>query len=159
MTSFRSTYLFAWFSQTKFPSIYITRFPRACTGVRVITRITARTYFIIIGYPQGHFEQTTPVAAAAAPMAGQPVIPLPPNGQPASYAPPAFLVPPPQFIPPQTAPPSIINYVPGPNGPAFQPNFQGYQGYSPPVQVQSLPQRSSKLSHLCILTNASCLRF
>ncbi|XP_076655665.1 CASC3 exon junction complex subunit isoform X1 [Halictus rubicundus] len=91
------------------------------------------------GYPQGHFEQTTPVAAAATPLAGQPVIPLPPNGQPASYAPPPFLVPPPQFIPPQTAPPSIINYVPGPNGPAFQPNFQGYQGYSPPVQPQRPP--------------------
>lgn len=91
--------------------------------------------YICTGYPQGHFEQTAPVAAPAAPMAGQPVIPLPPNGQPASYAPPPFLVPPPQFIPPQTAPPSIINYVPGPNGPAFQPNFQGYQSYTPPVQV------------------------
>ncbi|CAK9830326.1 Protein CASC3 [Anthophora retusa] len=91
------------------------------------------------GYPQGHFEQSTPVAAAAAPMAGQPVIPLPPNGQPASYAPPPFLVPSPQFISPQTAPPSIINYVSGPNGPAFQPNFQGYQGYSPPVQPQRPP--------------------
>lgn len=62
------------------------------------------------------------------------MIPIPPNGQPASYAPPPFLVPPPQFIPPQT-PASIINYVSGPNGPAFQPNYQGYQGYSPPVQV------------------------
>ncbi|XP_076765950.1 CASC3 exon junction complex subunit isoform X2 [Xylocopa sonorina] len=96
-------------------------------------------YFPPQGYPQGHFEQSTPVAAAAAPMAGQPVIPIPPNGQPASYAPPPFLVPPPQFISPQTAPPSIINYVPGPNGPAFQPNFQGYQGYSPPVQPQRPP--------------------
>ncbi|XP_017798145.1 PREDICTED: protein CASC3 isoform X2 [Habropoda laboriosa] len=96
-------------------------------------------YFPPQGYPQGHFEQTTPVAAAAAPMAGQPVIPLPPNGQPASYAPPPYLVPPPQFISPPTAPPSIINYVPGPNGPAFQPNFQSYQGYSPPVQPQRPP--------------------
>ncbi|XP_012152846.2 CASC3 exon junction complex subunit isoform X2 [Megachile rotundata] len=96
-------------------------------------------YFPPQGYPQGHFEQSTPVPGAAAPMAGQPVIPLPPNGQPASYAPPPFLVPPPQFIPPQTAPPSIINYVPGPNGPAFPPNFQGYQGYSPPVQPQRPP--------------------
>lgn len=96
-------------------------------------------YFPPQGYPQGHFEQTTPVAAAAAPMAGQPVIPIPPNGQPASYAPPPFLVPSPQFISPQTAPPSIINYVPGPNGPSFQPNFQGYQGYSPPVQPQRPP--------------------
>lgn len=69
-------------------------------------------------------------------MAGQPVISLPPSGQPAGYAPPAFLVPPPQFIPPQTAPPSIINYVPGPNGPTFPPNFQGYQGYNPSVQVR-----------------------
>ncbi|XP_015430720.1 PREDICTED: protein CASC3 isoform X2 [Dufourea novaeangliae] len=96
-------------------------------------------YFPPQGYPPGHFEQTTPVATAAAPMAGQPVIPLPPNGQPASYAPPPFLVPPPQFITPQTAPPSIINYVPGPNGPAFQPNFQGYPGYTPPVQPQRPP--------------------
>ncbi|XP_078037577.1 CASC3 exon junction complex subunit isoform X2 [Augochlora pura] len=96
-------------------------------------------YFPPQGYPQGHFEQTTPVAAAATPLAGQPVIPLPPNGQPASYAPPPFLVPPPQFIPPQTAPPSIINYVSGPNGPAFQPNYPGYQGYSPPVQPQRPP--------------------
>ncbi|XP_068972200.1 protein CASC3 isoform X2 [Bombus flavifrons] len=96
-------------------------------------------YFPPQGYPQGHFEQTTPVATATAPMTGQPVIPIPPNGQPASYAPPPFLVPPPQFISPQTAPPSIINYVPGPNGPAFQPNFQGYQGYSPPVQPQRPP--------------------
>ncbi|XP_076174148.1 CASC3 exon junction complex subunit isoform X2 [Ptiloglossa arizonensis] len=96
-------------------------------------------YFPPQGYPQGHFEQSTSVASAAAPMAGQPVIPLPPNGQPASYAPPPFLVPPPQFISPQTAPPSIINYVSGPNGPAFQPNYQGYQGYSPPVQPQRPP--------------------
>ncbi|RLU20263.1 hypothetical protein DMN91_006870 [Ooceraea biroi] len=92
------------------------------------------------GYPQGHFEQSSPVASATAgPMAGQPVISLPPGGQPASYAPPAFLVPPPQFIPPQTAPPNIINYVPGPNGPTFPPNFQGYQGYSPSVQPQGPP--------------------
>ncbi|KMR04521.1 protein casc3 [Lasius niger] len=91
------------------------------------------------GYPQGHFEQSSPVTPATAPMAGQPVISLPPGGQPASYAPPAFLVPPPQFIPPQTAPPSIINYVPGPNGPTFSPNFQGYQGYNPPVQPQGPP--------------------
>lgn len=96
-------------------------------------------YFPPQGYPQGHFEQSTPVAAAAAPLAGQPVIPIPPNGQPTSFAPPAFLVPPPQFIPPQTAPPSIINYVPGPNGPTFPPNFQGYQGYSPPVQPPRPP--------------------
>lgn len=96
-------------------------------------------YFSPQGYPQGHFEQTTSVATATAPMTGQPVIPIPPNGQPASYAPPPFLVPPPQFISPQTAPPSIINYVPGPNGPAFQPNFQGYQGYTPPVQPQRPP--------------------
>ncbi|XP_011639579.1 protein CASC3 isoform X1 [Pogonomyrmex barbatus] len=91
------------------------------------------------GYPQGHFEQSSPVAPATAPMAGQPVISLPPGGQPASYAPPPFLVPPPQFIPPQTAPPSIINYVPGPNGPTFPPNFQGYQGYNPSVQPQGPP--------------------
>lgn len=94
-------------------------------------------FFIFIGYPQSHFEQSTPVATATAPLAGQPVISIPPNGQPASYAPPPFLVPPPQFIPPQT-PASIINYVSGPNGPAFQPNYQGYQGYSPPVQVYTL---------------------
>lgn len=91
------------------------------------------------GFPQGHFEPSSPVASAAAPMAGQPVISLPPGGQPASYAPPAFLVPPPQFIPPQTAPPNIINYVPGPNGPTFPPNFQGYQGYNPSVQPQGPP--------------------
>ncbi|XP_077259839.1 CASC3 exon junction complex subunit isoform X1 [Temnothorax americanus] len=91
------------------------------------------------GYPQGHFEQSSPVAPATAPMAGQPVISLPPGGQAASYAPPPFLVPPPQFIPPQTAPPSIINYVPGPNGPTFPPNFQGYQGYNPSVQPQGPP--------------------
>lgn len=71
-------------------------------------------------------------------MAGQPVMSLPPGGQAASYAPPPFLVPPPQFIPPQTAPPSIINYVPGPNGPTFPPNFQGYQGYNPSVQVSKM---------------------
>ncbi|XP_070165506.1 protein CASC3 isoform X1 [Polyergus mexicanus] len=87
------------------------------------------------GYPQGHFEQPSP---ATAPITGQPVISLP-GGQPASYAPPAFLVPPPQFIPPQTAPPSIINYVPGPNGPTFSPNYQGYQGYNPSVQPQGPP--------------------
>lgn len=90
----------------------------------------------VSGYPQGHFEQSSPVTPATAPMAGQPVISLPPGGQAASYAPPPFLVPPPQFIPPQTAPPSIINYVPGPNGPTFPPNFQGYQGYNPSVQVR-----------------------
>ncbi|KAL6447300.1 hypothetical protein ACFW04_001505 [Cataglyphis niger] len=88
------------------------------------------------GYPQSHFEQSSPATAS---MAGQPVISLPPGGQPASYAPPAFLVPPPQFIPPQTAPPSLINYVPGPNGPTFSPNFQGYQGYNPSVQPQGPP--------------------
>ncbi|KAL0103116.1 hypothetical protein PUN28_017446 [Cardiocondyla obscurior] len=91
------------------------------------------------GYPQGHFEQSSPVAPATAPMTGQPVISLPPGGQAASYAPPPFLVPPPQFMPPQTAPPSIINYVPGPNGPTFPPNFQGYQGYNPSVQPQGPP--------------------
>lgn len=91
------------------------------------------------GYAQGHFEQSSPVTPATAPMTGQPVISLPPGGQPASYAPPAFLVPPPQFIPPQTAPPNIINYVPGPNGPTFSPNFQGYQGYNPSVQPQGPP--------------------
>lgn len=97
-------------------------------------------YFPPQGYPQGHFEQSSPVTPATAPMAGQPVISLPPpGGQPASYAPPAFLVPPPQFIPPQTAPPSIINYVPGPNGPTFPPNFQGYQGYNPSVPPQGPP--------------------
>ncbi|EFN73087.1 Protein CASC3 [Camponotus floridanus] len=96
-------------------------------------------YFPPQGYAQGHFEQSSPVTPATAPMAGQPVISLPPGGQPASYAPPAFLVPPPQFIPPQTAPPSIINYVPGPNGPTFSPNFQGYQGYNPSVQPQGPP--------------------
>ncbi|XP_012526151.1 protein CASC3 isoform X3 [Monomorium pharaonis] len=90
------------------------------------------------GYPQSHFEQSSPVAPTAAPLAGQPVISLPPGGQ-ANYAPPPFLVPPPQFIPPQTAPPSIINYVPGPNGPTFPPNFQGYQGYNPSVQPQGPP--------------------
>ncbi|EFN76144.1 protein CASC3 isoform X2 [Harpegnathos saltator] len=96
-------------------------------------------YFSPQGYPQGHFEQSSAVAPATTAIAGQPVISLPPSGQPAGYAPPAFLVPPPQFIPPQTAPPSIINYVPGPNGPTFPPNFQGYQGYNPPVQPQGPP--------------------
>ncbi|XP_014485899.1 PREDICTED: protein CASC3 [Dinoponera quadriceps] len=96
-------------------------------------------YFSPQGYPQGHFEQSSAVAPATTAMAGQPVISLPPSGQPAGYAPPAFLVPPPQFIPPQTAPPSIINYVPGPNGPTFPPNFQGYQGYNPSVQPQGPP--------------------
>ncbi|EGI68639.1 PREDICTED: protein CASC3 isoform X2 [Acromyrmex echinatior] len=96
-------------------------------------------YFPPQGYPQSHFEQSSSVAPATAPMAGQPVISLPPGGQAASYAPPPFLVPPPQFIPPQTAPPSIINYVPGPNGPTFPPNFQGYQGYNPSVQPQGPP--------------------
>ncbi|XP_046739129.1 trithorax group protein osa-like isoform X2 [Diprion similis] len=91
------------------------------------------------GYPPGHFEQAPPVATPAAPLAGQPVLPLPPGGQPASFAPPPFLVPSPQFLPPQGAPPSMINYVQGPNGPAFQPNFQGYQGFSPPVQPQGPP--------------------
>jgi hypothetical protein len=97
--------------------------------------LTDLSYFNVIGYPQGHFEQSSPVASATAPMAGQPVISLPPGGQPGSYAPPAFLVPPPQFIASQT-PPNIINYVPGPNGPTFPPNFQGYQGYNPSVQVR-----------------------
>ncbi|XP_015524060.2 protein CASC3 isoform X1 [Neodiprion lecontei] len=91
------------------------------------------------GYPAGHFDQAPPVAPPAAPLAGQPVLPLPPGGQPASFAPPPFLVPSPQFLPPQGAPPSMINYVQGPNGPAFQPNFQGYQGFSPPVQPQGPP--------------------
>ncbi|KYN00007.1 PREDICTED: protein CASC3-like isoform X1 [Cyphomyrmex costatus] len=99
----------------------------------------SRTVLESQGYPQSHFEQSSPVAPATAPMAGQPVISLPPGGQAASYAPPPFLVPPPQFIPPQTAPPSIINYVPGPNGPTFPPNFQGYQGYNPSVQPQGPP--------------------
>lgn len=60
------------------------------------------------------------------------MIPMPPGAQPASYAPPPFLVPTPQFIASQTAPPSIINYVPGPNGPLFQPNYQGFN----PAAVQ-----------------------
>ncbi|XP_033226650.1 protein CASC3-like isoform X2 [Belonocnema kinseyi] len=90
------------------------------------------TYYPTQGYPQGPFEQPSPVAPSTAPMAGQPVIPLPAAPQPPTYAqPPPFLVPPPQFMPPQTAPPSIINFVSGPNGPPFQPNFQGYQGYTP----------------------------
>ncbi|XP_051170088.1 transcription factor SPT20 homolog isoform X2 [Leptopilina boulardi] len=100
------------------------------------------TFYPSQGYPQGHFEQPTSVAPPNAPMAGQPVIPLPPAPQPPSYAPPPpFLVPPPQFMPPpQTAPPSILNYVPAPNGPPFQPNYQGYQGYNPaPVQAQGPP--------------------
>ncbi|XP_032665459.1 protein CASC3-like isoform X2 [Odontomachus brunneus] len=96
-------------------------------------------YFPPQGYPQGHFEQSSAVAPATTAMAGQPVISLPPSGQPAGYPPPAYLVPSPQFIPPQTAPPSIINYVPGPNGPTFPPNFQGYQGYNPSVQPQGPP--------------------
>lgn len=88
------------------------------------------------GYPPGHFDQAAPVATTAAPLAGQPVLPLPPGGQPANFAPP-FLVPPPQFLPPpQTAPPNLINYVQGPSGPPFPPNFQGYQGFTPPVQVR-----------------------
>ncbi|XP_066601229.1 protein CASC3-like [Prorops nasuta] len=91
------------------------------------------------GFAPGHFEQSAPVATSAPAIGGQPVISLPPSGQPASYAPPPFLVPPPQFIPPQSAPPSIINYVPGPNGPAFPANFQGYQGYNSPVQPQGPP--------------------
>ncbi|XP_012253652.2 protein CASC3 isoform X1 [Athalia rosae] len=92
------------------------------------------------GYAPGHFDQAAPVATPAAPpLAGQPVLPLPPGGQAANFAPPPFLVPPPQFLPPQGAPPSIINYVQGPGGPAFQPNFQGYQGFSPPVQPQGPP--------------------
>lgn len=108
------------------------------------------SYVNVPGYTQGHFEQSSPVAPATAPMAGQPVISLPPGGQAASYAPPPFLVPPPQFIPPQTAPPSIINYVPGPNGPTFPPNFQGYQGYNPSVQVSRinlLNIKSKRKSH------------
>lgn len=64
-------------------------------------------------------------------------MPLPNAGQPAPYAPPTFLVPPPQFISPQAAPPNIINYVPGPNGPAFPPNFPGYQGYNPTVLINN----------------------
>ncbi|XP_015109022.1 protein CASC3 isoform X2 [Diachasma alloeum] len=88
---------------------------------------------------QGHYEQPPPVPTTVAPMGGQPVMPLPPGGQPAPYAPPPFLVPPPQFIPSQTAPPNIINYVSAPNGPPFQPNFQGYQGYNPNVQPQGPP--------------------
>ncbi|XP_011309696.1 protein CASC3 isoform X2 [Fopius arisanus] len=90
-------------------------------------------------YPQGHFEPQPPGPTTVAPMGGQPVMPLPPGGQPAPYAPPPFLVPPPQFIPPQTAPPNIINYVSASNGPPFQPNFQGYQGYNPTVQPQGPP--------------------
>ncbi|XP_043267125.1 protein CASC3 isoform X2 [Venturia canescens] len=91
------------------------------------------------GFPQTHFEQQTPVGNSPAPMAGQPVMPLTPGGQPSGYAPPPFLVPPPQFIPPQAAPPNIINYVSTPAGPAFPPNFQGYQGYNPTVQPQGPP--------------------
>lgn len=92
--------------------------------------------FLMIGYPQGHFEQAAPVVSAAsatAPIQAQPVLPMPPQGpQAPNYAPPPFLVPPPQFIPPQTAPPNIINYVPTPNvQPPFPPNYQGYQGYTP----------------------------
>ncbi|XP_043478384.1 protein CASC3-like isoform X2 [Leptopilina heterotoma] len=99
------------------------------------------TFYPPQGYPQGHFEQPTAVAPPNAPMTGQPVIPLPPAPQPSSYAaPPPFLVPPPQFLPPQTAPPNILNYVPGPTGPQFQPNYQGYQGYNPaPVQAPGPP--------------------
>lgn len=76
--------------------------------------------YLSIGYAPSPYEQQAPP--------GQPVMPLPPPGaQPTpSYAPPPFLVPPPQFIASQTAPPSIINYVPGPNGPIFQPNYQSY---------------------------------
>ncbi|XP_058792026.1 protein CASC3-like isoform X2 [Phymastichus coffea] len=90
------------------------------------------------GYPPSPYEQPTPVAAPAATMPGQPVVPIP---QPPTYAPhgpPPFLVPPPQFIPPQTAPPSIINYVPGPNGPIFQPNYQGYNPSPGPPAPQDV---------------------
>ncbi|XP_034947916.1 protein CASC3 isoform X2 [Chelonus insularis] len=100
---------------------------------------TQHTFYPPQGYPQGHYEQPASVPTSANPLAAQPVIPMPTAGQPGTYAPPPFLVPPPQFLSTQTAPPSIINYVPGPNGPAFQPNFQGYQGYNPPVQPQGPP--------------------
>ncbi|KAK0090034.1 hypothetical protein PV325_003847 [Microctonus aethiopoides] len=86
------------------------------------------------GFPPAHFEPPPPVPTPAPALATQPVMPLPNAGQPAPYAPPTFLVPPPQFITPQAAPPNIINYVPGPNGPAFPPNFPGYQGYNPTSQ-------------------------
>ncbi|XP_008556469.1 protein CASC3 isoform X1 [Microplitis demolitor] len=86
------------------------------------------------GFPQNHFDQTPQVPSPANTLTPQSVIPLSTAGQPGSFAPPPFLVPTPQFIAPQTAPPSIINYVSGPNGPAFPPNFQGYQGYNPSVQ-------------------------
>ena len=66
----------------------------------------------------------------------QPVLPLPPS-QATTYpphAPPPYLVPSPQFIQPQTAPPpNIINYVPGPNGPIFQPNYQSFTPATVPV--------------------------
>lgn len=110
----------------------------------------------VVGYPQSHFEQTSPVASAAAgPMTGQPVISLPPGGQPASYAPPAFLVPPPQFMASQTAP-SIINYVPGPNGPTFPPNFQSYQGYNPSVQVRQQICTFEKKKKIVKLNGIQC---
>ncbi|XP_063990245.1 protein CASC3 isoform X2 [Diachasmimorpha longicaudata] len=96
-------------------------------------------YYPSQAYPQGHYEQPQAVPTTVAPMGGQAVMPLPPGGQPAAYAPPPFLVPPPQFIPPQTAPPNILNYVSAPNGPSFPPNFQGYQGYNPNVQPQGPP--------------------
>ncbi|KAH0567013.1 protein CASC3-like isoform X1 [Cotesia glomerata] len=86
------------------------------------------------GYPQNHFDQSPQVPQTANTLAPQSVMPLPSAGQPGSFAPPPFLVPTPQFIAPQTAAPSIINYVQAPNGPAFPPNFQGYQGYTPSVQ-------------------------
>lgn len=108
----------------------------------------SNTHFLFIGYPQGPFEQVPPVAPPTAPMAGQPVIPLSAAPQPPSYAqPPPFLVPPPQFMSPQAAPPNIINFVSGPNGPPFQPNFQGYQGYTP----TSVPVRLSAYFYSTIL--------
>ncbi|KAJ8669371.1 hypothetical protein QAD02_000630 [Eretmocerus hayati] len=86
------------------------------------------------GYPPGPYESQAPPV----PAPGQPVMPLPPPPgapQPASYAPPPFLVPPPQFIPPQQPPPNIINYVAGPNGPIFSPNYQSYN----PAPVPTVP--------------------
>lgn len=93
------------------------------------------SFWVILGYPPSHYEQAAPVAPTSGPMNAQQVLPMaPPGAQPTGFAPPAFLVPPPQFIAQQPAPPNLINYVPAPNGPAFQ-NYQGYQGYNPGVQV------------------------
>ncbi|KAL7301591.1 hypothetical protein TKK_0005604 [Trichogramma kaykai] len=87
--------------------------------------------------------QVSQVPPTTVAMGGQAVIPIP-SAQPppyGSHAPPPFLVPQPQYIAPQTAPPNIINYVAGPSGPIFQPN---YQGFNPaPVQAGPPPQEVS----------------